>query len=521
MRTYPGNRSNLAAGSLALLALLALLTLLASLLIPTPVQAGGGQPLLPGGSSLQPVEDTSIQLAAEVVTMDIRQATEADNALVKLTPQAYVIQLAQPVWFPAIAEVQADFTLRNPTGAAVDTIVQFPLASALETADWGLVTRNTIIPSLEDFQVRVNGEQQDFTVTLLPFENAQAPLLPRARFLVHFPGGQDTLIQLSYKFALQPSISGNEMALYYVFHSGAGWDGPIGRTELTLNLPYPASLDTLAGMPAGSLVLPPYFWPSQRADLPGGAVLQGSQVRWIWDAREPGPADDLTIWLLRLDKWNALQSARRAVEISAQDGPAWLDLATTYYSMSWLSFDRLPTIFASSYLSPALQAYKQAAALLPESPAPPAGKGLCVLAPYMAGTDAPPQVLAYVQDELSIALQLEASHPDWTKTAGSSVKLLAKLKSARNLYQSNSATATVSAPAVLQPSASPSATPSPTPAATVIPVPSATRQPSPTMTPARPAPSTRGKASMLLVAAAALVLVAVGFLALRRALRSD
>ena len=66
---------------------LLLASILLGLAAPLPVQADvGPRPILPGGSSLKPGEQTPIQMAAEVVTMNVRAATQADNALVKLNP---------------------------------------------------------------------------------------------------------------------------------------------------------------------------------------------------------------------------------------------------------------------------------------------------------------------------------------------------------------------------------------------------------------------------------------------------
>lgn len=45
-------------------------------------------------------------MAPEIVTMNVRLATEADNALVKLAPEIYGLQW-YPVWYPGIAEVEA------------------------------------------------------------------------------------------------------------------------------------------------------------------------------------------------------------------------------------------------------------------------------------------------------------------------------------------------------------------------------------------------------------------------------
>ena len=197
--------------------------------------------------------------------INIRPATEADNALVKLNPKTYGLQ-SHPVWFPAIAEVEADFTMKNPTSDAWSMTVWFPLASALENVDWEF-NPGEIVPRIESFQVSVDGNPVDYAVTELPNpKGADKPLLPWASFPVTFPGEKETVIHVSYMLPLQPSVKGNEMALYYIFQTGAGWAGPIGQAELILNLPYPASVETLAGMPSG-------------------AVLEGKQARWTWTRR--------------------------------------------------------------------------------------------------------------------------------------------------------------------------------------------------------------------------------------------
>jgi hypothetical protein len=72
----------------------------------------------PKGGNIQPEGDTPIHMAAEKVIFIVRLATESDNELVKLNPDACGLQI-QPVWFTAIAEVEADFRIKNPTTEAV------------------------------------------------------------------------------------------------------------------------------------------------------------------------------------------------------------------------------------------------------------------------------------------------------------------------------------------------------------------------------------------------------------------
>src|SRR4030043_2408923 len=83
------------------------------LLFSTPVKADVGvRPILPGGSNIQPEDETPIQMADEIIMMDVRPATEADNAIIQLNPEAYGLQF-QPLWYNYISEVQANFTMNN------------------------------------------------------------------------------------------------------------------------------------------------------------------------------------------------------------------------------------------------------------------------------------------------------------------------------------------------------------------------------------------------------------------------
>jgi len=501
---------------------LVLVCVFIGLLVPSPVRADVGvQPILPGGSNIQPEGDTPIQMAAEKVILNVRLATEADNALIELNPDAYGLQI-QPVWFSAIAEVEADFRMMNPTSEVVSMTTWFPLASALENVGWEL-NPDEIVPRIESFQVTVDSNPVDYAVSELPNpKGVDKPPLPWASFPVTFAGEKETVIHVSYMLPLQPSIKGNEMALYYIFQTGAGWAGAIGQAELILNLPYPASAETLAGMPSGSLQLPPYYIPKRLAGLPPGAVLEGNQARWTWKDFEPDPEDDFAVWLIQPGKWQELETARAAVQANPEDGQAWLDLASTYYSLSATNRNS-PSIFSPSYLPPGIEAYQKAAALLPEHPAPHAGLALLTLAPYMTDKNAPPEVIQFVQDEFQIARELEAKNPSLAKETGISRWMLFWLEDALRIYFHNDATATAQSPAWSTDRAketadaalleTPSATPNKKLTLTVTPIPSTTPQPPPTT-----AETTgNGQSPDIIVAAGVIIgLVVVGYLALKR-----
>src|SRR4030042_3814002 len=270
---------------------LLMVTISLSLMIPTPVQADVGvHPILPGGSNIQPEGDTPNQMSAEGVTKNVRRATEADNAIIQLNPEAYGLQF-QPVWFTTVAEVQADFTMTNPTSDIVSLTAWFPLASTLDSISWELNPDETV-PRISSFQVSVEANPIEYTVSELPNpKGADKPDLPWASFPVTFPAGKDTSIRVSYLLPLTQATKGTELAVYYIFQTGAGWSGPIGKAELILNLPYPASAETIADLPSDSLDLP-YIFAGIASGLPCGVITEGNQARWEWKDFAPGPPDD-------------------------------------------------------------------------------------------------------------------------------------------------------------------------------------------------------------------------------------
>jgi hypothetical protein len=490
---------------------------LISLMLPSPVQAGGLQPILPGGSSIQPGEETQIQMLAEVVSINIRTATEPDNALIKLNPNIYPFQMA-PVWFSAIAEVETDITLRNPTSNPVSMTVWFPLASALEDVEWKLYSGETV-PRIESLQVNVDGKQIEYTVSELPNPKGDdKPFLPWASFLVTFPGQVETVIHLGYKVAPQP-FPGIEMAFYYVFQTGASWAGPIGRVELTLNLPYPASSETIAGMPADSLRLPPYYRASMRANLSPNSMLERNQANFYWENLEPGPEDDFAVWLLQPDIWKELETAQTVVQANLQDGRAWLDLASTYTNHLGIEFNYL-SVFSPYFLPAGIDAYQKAAAFLPGHPAPHAGLALLSLAPYIIEKNAPSDVIQYVQNEIQIARKLDAKNPLLMEAAGISRQLLIRADNALEAYFYNNAAADA---ALLETT---SATPTMTIAFTATPISSTTpqpfRSPSPSVTSPMPAVIQQGngtgnRQSMVIIVATGIIgLIVVGYIVWKR-----
>jgi hypothetical protein len=464
------------------------------LLVALPVRADVGvHPILPGGSSLKPEVETPVVMQAEKVTLNVRIATEADNTVVKLNPEAYGLQF-ESTWFPAAAEVHADFTMKNPASETANMTVWFPLASTLETVGWEL-NPDEIVPHIDSFKVVVDGKAVDFIVSDLPNpKGADKPPLPWASFPVSFPAGEEVLIEVSYVLPAQPTVDDVGMTFNYILQTGAGWAGPIGKAELVVNLPYPASAETIGAMPEGG-------------------QAEGKRVRWTWDNLEPGPQDDFSIWLLLPEHWDELQAARLAVKANPEDGEAWLNLASTYRRLIFGKYQVLPG-FGVTYQPLGVEAAQEALRLLPGD-----GRPHYELAMFYMSTlpkNPSPEELKPVLDELKLVEELiPALAPnvydmlelfinpnpsaewiswsaDWAaETAEAALMLTPSTTSIQKLTQSSTPV--------------PSTTPQPTP-----------KTPTPT-TVKHPEKMTGDGQSLVIIAAAGVIgLIIVGYLALKR-----
>ena len=416
------------------------IVLLAGLLFSVSARADVGvQPVLPVGSSLYPNQATPIQMASETVKINVRPAVAADNLLVELNPAAYGYDL-HPVWFPGIAEVQADFMMKNPTAEPVSMTVWFPLASALKKG-WNLNPDETV-PRLKNFKATVNGRPAKITESDWPNpEGAGKPDLPWASFPVTFPAGKKTPIHVSYAVPLQPVPKQPAMALNYIFQTGAGWAGPIGKAKLIVNLPYPASPATLA-------------------KLPPGVALEGKKATWTWENFEPGPKNDFAAELLTPTAWQRLKGARAAARIHPKDLQAWLDLAGAYRNLSLNMLTLSQLRFAKTYLPLSLAAYQKAIKLAPEHPAPHAGIALTSLAQYLNDPNKPAALLKTAQDEYQIAKALDAQDPILMQRVGDSKDLLIWLEDRMSMVTDTAAPAAVQA----------ATTPTPGPIPTAVPI---------------------------------------------------
>jgi hypothetical protein len=459
------------------------------LLSPAPVHADVGvQPVLPGGSNIEPEGQIPIQMSSELVTMNVRSATETDNTIIHLNPQTYGIQY-KPIWYSAVAEVTAEFTMTNPTSDSVSLTAWFPLASALDSVSWQL-NPDESPPYIASFHVTVDGNSLDYSVSELPNpKGADKPQLPWASFPVTFLAGKVTHIQVRYLLPLAQAIKGNALALYYVFQTGAGWAGPIGQAELVLNLPYPASDGTLVRVLPGSLRIP-YASAYPQVAIPSGGVMKGSQARWTWMNFEPASQDDFAVWLMDPTLWKQLEADQAAVQADSSNGLAWLKLASLYRTLATSGYNS-PSIFNITYFPLSLEAFHMAADLLPDHPVPHAGLALVTLAQCVTSGYVPAEAMQFIQAQLATAKDLEAKHPELANEAGLSSLLVDDslltyfgnvTATANYVFDSTSQaresetavflltpTVTLTLPPTHTPTALPSSTPEPTPSTTATP----------------------------------------------------
>lgn len=449
----------------------------------------GVQPILPGGSNIKPEGETPIQMSAEKVALNVRPATEFDDTVVTRNPAEYGLPGSfdgSPGMYPAVADVLADFTMVNPTNEDVSMTAWFPLASALETEEWDL-NPGEVVPSIVRFQVIMDGKPLEYKVSELPNPKGEGkPQLPWASFPVTFPAGKEIHVQVSYTLPAWWSHEGLVMSLFYIFQTGAGWAGPIGNAELIVNLPYPASEETIFEMPKGGLI-------------------EGHQVKWTWMDFEPGPQDDFFIKLLMFNRWDELQAARSGVADNPRNGEAWLVLASTYLTLTrgnHYSAARMLPGFGEVYQPLGVHAAQEALRLMPDDGRP--HYELALLYASKLPENASREDLQPALDELKIVEELL---PDYAPNIHDTLDFLGAfwvIETAR-AEASTTSEPPVSTPPIQK------LTLTPSPSSTLVP--SSTPQLPPITTLTGAQTTGNGQSLVILVATGIIGLVVLGYLA--------
>jgi len=266
---------------------IALLSIVTPLLFIHTVLADAAPPPEAAASSIAPGQGTQVHMISETVVLDVR---------------AESMMQYEHLFTPTVADVTADFLMRNLSSQTETMDVRFPMA-------WP--TKNEGLPydPVQNIKIWVNGRtvithQMDF--------NSQ----PWVTWPVTFSVGQDVRLTVKYRTqatewgnAFVNSFSfvqlGNNASLaefYYILETGAGWRGPIGQGDIIFRFPYEASLEMIES--SG------YFWPAYTSTTPS-LVAEGRDLRWHFTNLEPSSQDNVHLSMITPPVWQAILDARR------------------------------------------------------------------------------------------------------------------------------------------------------------------------------------------------------------------
>ena len=129
---------------------------------------------------------------------------------------------------------------------------------------------------------------------------------------VALPAGAEVRIDVEYPLRAT-GYANQESRFVYVLGTGAGWRGAIGHADITLRLPYPASIENIVDYDAG--------W------MTSGYQLEGSDIGWSYMDLEPETDQVVTATLVAVDLWQSVVKAEADSVLRADDGAAWGALA--------------------------------------------------------------------------------------------------------------------------------------------------------------------------------------------------
>jgi len=250
--------------------------------VPVTVQADISPPSYPPGSNPEPeTESTQVRMMAETVMIDVQAGAPA-NSLGR-------------------AKVTADFTMRNVGSAAESMGVRFPISSNNGFGEF---------PEIKDLQIFVDNKSVTTRRISEPDPMWGSDSVPWSEFDVNFPPNTDVNIRVTY--SLEGMGEYPYVAFFYIFHTGAGWQGTIGSADLIVRLPYAAN-------PHNVIFDDQIGW---SITTPGG-VINGREVRWHFEDFEPEQSNDFQLSLVMPAAWQKVLDEQANVQKNPNDGEAW------------------------------------------------------------------------------------------------------------------------------------------------------------------------------------------------------
>ncbi len=258
----------------------------------TPASADIAPPAEPPGANLIPGdESTSVRMVEETVRIEIQPETRENS-------------LGQ-------AQVNAEFIIRNLGKTDESMAVRFPLGIP---NGWGNIA------VIDRINVRMDGANVS-TRRIDGLDPAGSDeQVPWAEFDAAFPAGKD--VRVSVEYMLEGSGELPYIWFNYVFSSGAGWQGTIGKAELIVSFPYEVN----------ELFLLNCIDSLYNCTVPGG-VISANEITWAYTDFEPEPEDNFMIAFVAPSVWQQVLKEEERVAVASSDGEAWGRLGRLYKSL--------------------------------------------------------------------------------------------------------------------------------------------------------------------------------------------
>jgi hypothetical protein len=296
-----------------------------------PVRADIAPPDFPSGAGIAPEgEGTMVRMMAEKVVLKLLSAA---------SPYAPVS--------PAMAHTTADFTMQNQGSVAETMWVRFPLTYW----SWHGDPYNQNL-EIRDFTVKVNGTEVPYkrVMEVDPYNSDIST--PWAEFLVTFPPGEPVGISVSYQ-----SDATGELAyavFRYTLETGTGWYDTIGSADITVRLPYDASMENVVFD----------TWTGFGEPTPG-ATFEGNEAHWHFDDLEPEYQNNFMAILLTPAAWKKVLQERQNTTTNPNDGEAWGRLGKACKEAIYLRKGMRNDPGGLALYQEAVEAYEKALELLP------------------------------------------------------------------------------------------------------------------------------------------------------------
>ena len=226
-------------------------------------------------------------------------------------PGASVIRMTSAqveiVW-GSPCEMSAAFEFENDSSSAIDLQLGFPVVSFEDRIGLS-ATRTSFSVAFEGVTVASNevtktkGVYDDSTSTLYHFHYTFPPGRTRAKVTAQLPA------------SLTKGWGGRER-LFYCIQTGGGWNGTIGREEVTIHFPAKVESEQIV-----------------RA-VPSNYCIQGSSVSWSFtDIKPKGNEYDISLEYLRPDVLQLLSDLRKRHSADPSDVALTIKLAKHLFAL--------------------------------------------------------------------------------------------------------------------------------------------------------------------------------------------